>query len=176
MPVLSVTLNLGAETIIDLRYTFVASAAIRSHRPIELVFLTRCFAEIRPLVIRYVLIDVVDLFRPESCHVKPRKSGCDISRTEYMHPGSAFIVNMTSLATSSHGQGFPNVPQTPGAILSGLNAPQQGRTAILAYHNGLLYTVPEEPSSQPGADFQVRTWDLSDPSNPVIMENLGTTA
>ena len=30
-------------------------------------------------------------------------------------------------------QGFPNVSQTPGALLSGLNAPQQGRTAIIAY-------------------------------------------
>ena len=38
--------------------------------------------------------------------------------------------------------GFPNVAQTPGAILSGLNAPEQGRTAVLAYHNGILYTVP----------------------------------
>ena len=40
--------------------------------------------------------------------------------------------------------GFPNEPQTPGAILSGLNAPQQGRTSVLAYHNGVLFTVPED--------------------------------
>lgn len=71
--------------------------------------------------------------------------------------------------------GFPNTSQTPGAILSGLNAPQQGRTAILAYHNGLLYTVPEVPSSQPGADFQVRTWDLQDPTDPQIVDVHGTT-
>ncbi|MEM8962479.1 MAG: Ig-like domain-containing protein [Acidobacteriota bacterium] len=71
--------------------------------------------------------------------------------------------------------GFPNVPQTPGAILSGLNAPQQGRTAIIAYHNGVLFTVPEIPSSQPGADFIVRTWDISDPTNPIETDQLGVT-
>ncbi|MCG8455201.1 MAG: Ig-like domain-containing protein, partial [Holophagales bacterium] len=71
--------------------------------------------------------------------------------------------------------GFPNVTQTAGAILSGLNAPEQGRTAILAYHNGILYTVPELPSSQPGADVRVRTWDISDPVNPVETAELGVT-
>ena len=69
--------------------------------------------------------------------------------------------------------GFPNVPQTPGTLLSGLNAPEQGRTAILAYHNGVLFTVPELPSSAPNSDFQVRTWDLADPTNPVETAQLG---
>jgi DNA-binding beta-propeller fold protein YncE len=70
---------------------------------------------------------------------------------------------------------FPNVPQTPGAILSGLNAPNQGRTAIIAYHNGVLFTVPELPASQPGSDGQVRTWDLTNPAAPVQMATLGVT-
>ncbi|MEM6456383.1 MAG: Ig-like domain-containing protein, partial [Acidobacteriota bacterium] len=69
--------------------------------------------------------------------------------------------------------GFPNVPQTPGAILSGLNAPDQGRTAIIAYHNGVLFTVPELPSSAPNSDFQVRTWDISDPTDPVELAQHG---
>ncbi len=69
--------------------------------------------------------------------------------------------------------GFPNVPQTAGAILSGLNAPQQGRTAILAYHNGVLFTVPELPASQPGSDFQVRTWSLVNPAAPVELATWG---
>ena len=69
--------------------------------------------------------------------------------------------------------GFPNVAQTPGTLLSGLNAPQQGRTSIIAYHNGVLFTVPELPSSAPGSDFQVRTWDISDPTNPVETAALG---
>lgn len=71
--------------------------------------------------------------------------------------------------------GFPNVPRTPGQILSGLNAPNQGRTAILAYHNGVLFTVPEAPASQPGSDFQVRTWSLANPSAPVELASWGTT-
>jgi len=71
--------------------------------------------------------------------------------------------------------GFPNVPQTAGAVLSGLNAPQQGRTAIIAYHNGVLFTVPEVPSSQPGADFRVRSWNLADPRNPVQLADWGVT-
>ncbi len=72
--------------------------------------------------------------------------------------------------------GFPNVSQAPGAILSGLNAPGQGRTAVLAYHNGVLFTVPEVPSSQPGADFQVRTWDISDPTQPIEVAQWGVTS
>ena len=71
--------------------------------------------------------------------------------------------------------GFPNLPQTPGEVLSGLNAPQQGRTAIIAYHNGVLFTVPEVPASQPGADFIVRTWSLADPQHPVVTATWGTT-
>ncbi len=71
--------------------------------------------------------------------------------------------------------GFPNVPQTPGAILSGLNAPQQGRTAIIAYQDGILFTVPEIPSSQPGADFQVRTWDIRNPRQPIELARWGVT-
>jgi hypothetical protein len=54
------------------------------------------------------------------------------------------------------GQGFPNVVQTPGELLTPLLAPDQGRTAVIAYHNGWLYTVPEMPASQPNSDFLVR--------------------
>jgi DNA-binding beta-propeller fold protein YncE len=71
--------------------------------------------------------------------------------------------------------GFPNVPQTPGDLLSGLNAPNQGRTAILAYHGDLLFTVPEVPASQGGSDFQVRTWDISDPTAPAELATWGIT-
>ncbi|MEM1179340.1 MAG: Ig-like domain-containing protein [Acidobacteriota bacterium] len=84
--------------------------------------------------------------------------------------GLIALAPSTSLA-----QGFPNVAQTPGALLSGLNAPGQGRTAIIAYHNGVLFTVPEIPSSQPGADFQVRTWDISDPTDPTELAQWGIT-
>ena len=61
--------------------------------------------------------------------------------------------------------GFPNVARTPGERIAGNIAPNQGRTAIIAYHNGVLFTVPEAPSSNPGSDLQVRTWDISTPAN-----------
>ncbi len=102
-------------------------------------------------------------------------------QTDGMRRSRALLgVVFASLATAATAQppvvpGFPNVPQTAGEVLSGLNAPQQGRTAILAYHNGVLFTVPEVPSSQPGADFLVRTWDLSDPTSPVEVANHGIT-
>ncbi|MBB6087290.1 Ig-like domain-containing protein [Wenzhouxiangella marina] len=75
--------------------------------------------------------------------------------------------------------GFPNVPQTAGALISsGLIAPTQGRTAIIAYHNGVLVTIPEAPSSNPGSDLQVRTWDISTPErlvNPLELAQHGAT-
>lgn len=73
------------------------------------------------------------------------------------------------------GQGFPNVPQTAGALLTPLLAPQQGRTAVIAYHNGWLYTVPEMPSSQPGSDFLVRRWNISNLAEVTVAETYGET-
>ena len=71
-------------------------------------------------------------------------------------------------------QGFPNVPQTAGNLLSGgLLEPNQGRTAIIAFHNGWLYTVPEHPSSMPGSDYQARRWNIADPTNAQVIETLG---
>lgn len=94
----------------------------------------------------------------------------------------AVLATLVAVATATNAQigpsvspGFPNVPQTPGAILSGLNAPQQGRTAIIAYHNGVLFTVPEVPSSQPGADWRVRSWDIANPSQPIQLVDWGVT-
>ena len=74
--------------------------------------------------------------------------------------------------------GFPNVARTPGERIAGNIAPNQGRTAIIAYHNGVLFTVPEAPSSNPGSDLQVRTWDISTPANladPVELAQWGVT-
>src|SRR5688572_7363924 len=81
-------------------------------------------------------------------------------------------------ATAAHAQwppnpGFPNVAQAPGALLSGPLAPDQGRTAILAYHNGVLFSVPEIPSSEPGSDFQVRIWNITNPAAPTGIAQLG---
>lgn len=87
-------------------------------------------------------------------------------------------------ATAQHSNptapiGFPNVPRTAGELVSsGLIAPSQGRTAIIAYHNGVLVTIPEAPSSNPGSDLQVRTWDISTPDrivNPLELAQHGVT-
>ncbi len=85
-------------------------------------------------------------------------------------------------AVPAWAQGFPNVAYPAGmegALLSGPHAPTQGRTAIVAYHNGVLYTVPEAPSShqtpEHPADIQVRSWDISDPAHPVQTAILGTS-
>lgn len=96
-------------------------------------------------------------------------------RMRMLKIASISLTLWTVLAAAGLAQGFPNTNQTPGAILSGLNAPEQGRTAIIAYHNGILYTIPEIPSSQPGADFIVRAWDISDPTDPQVIETLGQT-
>ena len=86
----------------------------------------------------------------------------------------AFALLACQIPIRTNGQGFPNVPQVPGTLLSGgLLAPNQGRTAIIAYHNGWLFTIPEHPSSMPGSDYQGRRWNISDPSNAQVMETLG---
>ena len=70
--------------------------------------------------------------------------------------------------------GVANVPQVPGTLLSGPNAPEAGRTAVIAYHGGMLITFPEAPGSPPG-DYQVRAWDIADPTNPAVTQVLGHT-
>ncbi|GDY14754.1 hypothetical protein LBMAG53_36320 [Planctomycetota bacterium] len=69
---------------------------------------------------------------------------------------------------SLHGADVPNVTQVPGTLLNGPIAPQQGRTAIIAWHGGRIITVPEAPGSQSGADLRVRVTNISDPAHPVI--------
>ncbi len=65
-------------------------------------------------------------------------------------------------------QGFPNIPRTSGQLINGPIAPEQGRTAIIAWHGERIVTVPEAPGSQNGADLYVRITDINDPANPVI--------
>ena len=47
----------------------------------------------------------------------------------------AVVLGLGGLTVPLHGQGFPNVTQTPGRLLTPLLAPQQGRTAVIAYNN-----------------------------------------
>ena len=67
------------------------------------------------------------------------------------------------------GIGFPNLPRTEGERIAGPFAVQDGRMAILAWHNGVLFSLPEMPSSQPGSNFQARMWNLSDPADPRLI-------
>lgn len=70
---------------------------------------------------------------------------------------------------------FPNTQQNTGELLSGLNAPEQGRTAVIAYHGGILFTIPEMPASEPNSDFQVRSWDIANPRAPQELAQHGLT-
>lgn len=75
-----------------------------------------------------------------------------------------------------HAAGFPNIARpVAGQLLSGLEAPMQGRTAVIAWHNGLLYTIPESPGSLAGSDQQVRSWDLANPADPLELAQLGVS-
>lgn len=65
-------------------------------------------------------------------------------------------------------QGFPNVARTPGELLSGPIAPEQGRAAIIAWHGERIISVPEPPGSQPGADLNIRIVNINDPENPQV--------
>lgn len=69
------------------------------------------------------------------------------------------------------GIGFPNVPRTEGELLAGPFAVNDGRGAILAWHNGILFSSPESPASNPGSTIQARMWNLMDPVNPRIIVN-----
>ena len=101
--------------------------------------------------------------------------------------GLVFAAQVHAQATTTTwptGIGFPNVPRTEGQLLAGPFAVNDGRMAILAWHNGILFSVPEVPSSNPGSNFQTRMWSLMDPADPRLIVNapanaqgsLGTTA
>ncbi|MBK8068413.1 MAG: hypothetical protein IPK27_12535 [Rhodanobacteraceae bacterium] len=51
-----------------------------------------------------------------------------------------------------------------------------GRGAIIAWHNGVLFTIPESPSSNPNPNLQVRMWNLMDPANPRNIVNAPANA
>ncbi len=74
------------------------------------------------------------------------------------------------------GIGFPNIARTEGQILAGPFGVTDGRGAIIAWHNGVLFTSPEAPSSSPGSTIQARMWNISDPANPRIIVNAPANA
>ena len=64
------------------------------------------------------------------------------------------------LVAGAAAQGFPNIARTEGELLSGPIAPEQGRTAIIAWHGDRIVTVPESPGSQFGADVNMRVVEI----------------
>jgi DNA-binding beta-propeller fold protein YncE len=98
-------------------------------------------------------------------------------RTAVVLAGLALLMSGPASAQA----GFPNVAQTPGQLLTpqrfgfSVNAQNQtdGRGAIIAFHGGVLYTVPEHPSSAAGSTFDVKAWNIANPSEPALIENFG---
>ncbi|MFN0077039.1 MAG: Ig-like domain-containing protein [Prosthecobacter sp.] len=90
---------------------------------------------------------------------------------------SCLLFALFPFASSAWAAGFPNINRpTAGALLTPTRvAATHGRTAVIAWHNGLVYTMPESPGSAPGSDVQARSWDFANPAAPVELENLGTT-
>lgn len=128
--------------------------------------------------IRYLKPDVMDGWNSPT---PPSRD--DGTRTMIRFSLGLVLAAAATGATAQHSNptapvGFPNVARTPGERIAGIIAPSQGRTAIIAYHNGVLFSVPEAPSSNPGSDLQVRSWDISTPgnlANPVQTAELGVT-
>ncbi|MEQ8662692.1 MAG: Ig-like domain-containing protein, partial [Gammaproteobacteria bacterium] len=86
----------------------------------------------------------------------------------------ALLPVLLGAGVDSAALGVPNVARTPGELLSGPNAPEAGRTAVIAWHGDMLLTFPEAPGSPPG-DYRVRAWDLADPAQPQVTQLLGPT-
>jgi len=95
-------------------------------------------------------------------HRRRRRTGESPLRT------LALALAPVALCGTAAAQGFPNIPRTPGELLSGPIAPEQGRTAIVAWHGERIVTVPEGAGSQPGADVLMRIVDINDPVHPQV--------
>lgn len=68
--------------------------------------------------------------------------------------------------------GFLNLPRTeaPGTLLSHPvtnDSEAIGRTTSINYLNGWIIVGAEQPGSRPGSDWQMRVYDISDPTNLV---------
>lgn len=72
--------------------------------------------------------------------------------------------------------GVANEQQVPGTLLAGPLEGNMGRMGVIAFHDGVLFTVPEIPASESGSDHLVRTWDVSNPRSPRVLKTWGVTA
>jgi YVTN family beta-propeller protein len=81
-----------------------------------------------------------------------------------------FAGSLRSQVTTS---GFLNLPQpdAPGTLLSHpvTNGSEPiGRTTSINYLNGWIIVGAEAPGSRPGSDLEMRVYDISDPSTPIL--------
>jgi len=97
-----------------------------------------------------------------------------VRKISEIHPTSLAIlypvvaISFLLCSQITQAQGFPNIERIPGELLAGPVAPEQGRTAIIAWHGDHIVTVPEAPGSQVGADVQMRVVSIADPENPDV--------
>ena len=79
-----------------------------------------------------------------------------------MKTSLAILPLLALIVAPAVAQDFPNVARVPGELLAGPIAPEQGRTAIVAWHGGRVVSVPEGPGSQPGAvGYEKLPWMIS---------------
>ncbi|MEM7791875.1 MAG: beta-propeller fold lactonase family protein [Verrucomicrobiota bacterium] len=72
-------------------------------------------------------------------------------------------------------RGFPNVPQVAGAELGSAvtdSADGRARTVVMDYYKGFILTETREKQVD-GRRHSVEFWDISDPSNPFIVTEIG---
>ncbi|MGJ8641201.1 MAG: Ig-like domain-containing protein [Opitutaceae bacterium] len=84
---------------------------------------------------------------------------------------SIFLVQVAFTA------GFQNIdrPGETGNMIAPPFALGDGRSAIMAWHNGLLYSIPEQPGSADDSSYLVRSWDFSDLAAPIPLGEYGIT-
>ncbi|MGB6223338.1 Ig-like domain-containing protein, partial [Haloferula sp.] len=71
---------------------------------------------------------------------------------------------LNQVVVGAIGDGFPNIDRVgnEGTMIGAPFAELDGRSAIIAWHNGVLYTIPEVPGSRVGfSDYLVSSWDIS---------------
>lgn len=87
--------------------------------------------------------------------------------------GVSVLIGLSTLVTAQVStQGFLNLPRTeaPGTLLSHpiINGSELiGRTTSVNYLNGWVIVGGEQPGSRPGSDWQMRVYDVSNPTSPV---------
>ena len=79
------------------------------------------------------------------------------------------IMFLFAYGSPSFAQIIPNTSQdSPGELLSGPVDPDMGRLAVIQLLSNQIITIPETPGSEPGDHQLTQSWDISNPSNPIL--------